>query len=146
MPEGSQIVLLAMTLLLVKHCIADFYLQTPFQFMNKGRYGHPGGLLHAGIHLVFSLPLLAVIAPESWQAAAVVLGGEFLIHYHVDWTKEQVTRRAGWTPQQNAFWRALGLDQLAHGLTYVAMVWALLTPGLYPWLAAEVERLPTLFR
>jgi hypothetical protein len=39
--------------------------------------------------------------------------------------KEQVTQRNGWTSQDPGFWYALGTDQLVHGLTYVAIVAAL---------------------
>ena len=40
----------------------------------------------------------------------------------LDWLKEQVTHRNGWTTQDRGFWFALGTDQLAHGLTYLALV------------------------
>ena len=62
----------------------------------------------------------------------LVLGialGEFVIHYHVDWAKEQVGRRLNATPQTSLYWHALGIDQLLHGLTYVGivavLVWAM---------------------
>lgn len=139
MPDIAQTILAAMGVLLLKHYVADFVLQYPYQFKNKGRYLHPGGILHSLIHIMLTIPVFAVLAPESWQAAAAILAGEFLIHYHVDWTKEQVIRRTGWTSAMPGFWRALGADQLAHGLTYVAILWALLTPGLVDrastWLA-----------
>jgi hypothetical protein len=54
-------------------------------------------------------------------AGAIALG-EFLLHYHIDWAKEQITRRNGWTIQNPGFWHALGTDQLLHGLTYLAIV------------------------
>ena len=50
----------------------------------------------------------------------------FVVHYHVDWCKEMVLKRYGWAPDTAAFWHAMGIDQLAHGLTYVAIVWALI--------------------
>lgn len=35
--------------LFTKHFIVDFPLQAfPYQYQNKGTYGHPGGLLHSG--------------------------------------------------------------------------------------------------
>ena len=130
MAEPGKVVLVAMALLLIKHCIADFYLQTPYQVQNKGKYLHPGGLLHSFIHTIMTLPVFAVLPPESWASGAAILAAEYLIHYHVDWTKDKVNRLTNWTPTQSPFWWALGTDQLAHGLTYVAIVWALLTPGL----------------
>ena len=51
-----------------------------------------------------------------------IAGAEFLLHYHVDWLKEQVTRRNGWTAQDRGFWFALGTDQLVHGLSYLVIV------------------------
>ena len=68
-------------LLLVKHFVCDFVVQTPYQIMNKGRYGHPGGLLHAGIHAAatglvlsistFTLPAINEVSllRETRQAA-----------------------------------------------------------------------------
>ena len=35
-------------LLALKHFIADALLQRPYQYLNKGIYGHPGGIVHAG--------------------------------------------------------------------------------------------------
>lgn len=126
MPDTAVAVLLGFTIFSVKHAIADFFIQTPYQFMNKGTYGHPGGLLHSGIHAVMSAPVFLVLAPVSALAGILLLAGEFIVHYHVDWLKEQVTMRNGWKPDEAWFWRALGLDQLAHMLTYVAMIALLL--------------------
>ena len=52
------------------------------------------------------------------------------MHYHIDWAKEQITRRAGYTPQTPRFWHALGIDQLLHGLTYLVIV------GVLVWAAS----------
>jgi Protein of unknown function (DUF3307) len=117
--------LLCLAYLAIKHAIADFFLQTKYQWENKGRYGHPGGLLHAAIHTVFSLPIFWMVQPESAQWAALVLAAEFVVHYHCDWIKEQILKQYALTYQDDGFWRALGIDQLVHGLTYVAMVRAL---------------------
>ena len=49
-----QAALLIMSSLIFKHFIFDFpiSMQTPWMFLNKGKYGHPGGLAHAGLHIV----------------------------------------------------------------------------------------------
>jgi hypothetical protein len=117
--------LLGLAYLASKHAIADFFLQTKYQWSNKGRYGHPGGILHAGIHVLMSAPLLLILPPPSLNYGLAVLGAEFLVHYHCDWTKEKFVKTNGWTFQNDAFWRAMGVDQLVHALTYVAMVRAL---------------------
>ena len=125
MLTSQDLILLAFAFLAAKHAIADFFLQTKYQWQNKGRYGHPGGILHASIHVALSAPLLLLLPPPSLNFGLAVLGAEFLVHYHCDWTKEQIVRRGGWTFTDNAFWRAMGVDQLVHYLTYVAMVAAL---------------------
>jgi hypothetical protein len=122
MPEIVILVLAAVAVLMLKHAAADFFLQTPYQYCNKGTYGHPGGLLHSFIHVALTPLVYLVIAPVSLLLAAGIALGEFAVHYHVDWGKEQITRRNGWTAQTGGFWNALGIDQLLHGLTYLAIV------------------------
>jgi hypothetical protein len=126
MTDASDVILLSIAYLLIKHAVADFFLQTPFQYRNKGTYGHPGGLLHCAIHLVLTIPVFLIAAPSGLQLVVVILIGEFVLHYHVDWCKEVAVKHYDWTPEKSAFWRAMGIDQLAHGLTYVAIAWALL--------------------
>ena len=110
--------------------IIDFFLQTPYQYCNKGKYGHPGGLLHAGIHVALTPLVYLVLAPASLVLAGAVALGEFAVHYHVDWAKEQLMHRNGWTSQDRGFWYALGTDQLVHGLTYLLIVAVLVGGGL----------------
>jgi hypothetical protein len=122
MPEIALLTLAAVAILLLKHAVADFYLQTPYQYLNKGKYGHPGGLLHASIHAALTPLVYLVLVPGSLLVAGGIAAGEFLLHYHIDWLKEQITHRNGWTPQDRGFWCALGADQFLHGLTYLAIV------------------------
>jgi hypothetical protein len=125
MPELAILILAAIGVLMLKHTAADFFLQTPYQYCNKGTYGHPGGLLHAGIHVALTPLVYLIIAPASLLLAAAIALGEFVLHYHIDWAKEQITRRNAFTTQTSGFWHALGVDQLLHGLTYLAIVAAL---------------------
>lgn len=125
MPEIALLVLAAIAVLMLKHTVADFYLQTGYQYANKGSYGHPGGLLHSAIHVALTPFVYLVLAPGSFLLAALIALGEFVVHYHTDWLKEQLGHRYGWTPRDRAFWLALGTDQLVHGLTYVVIVAAL---------------------
>lgn len=122
MPQAAFIVLAAIAVLMLKHTAADFFLQTPYQYCNKGIYGHPGGLLHAGIHVALTPLVYLVLAPASLLLALGIALGEFAVHYHIDWIKEQVTKGNGLTPQTAGYWHTLGVDQLLHGLTYVAIV------------------------
>lgn len=124
-------ILLLVSLLLLKHFLCDFVLQTDYQVRWKGVYGHVGGVIHAGAHAVGTA---IVLIPFSLGGAALGLGAgtiaaicvaEFVIHYHVDFVKERVTRANGWGPAQRLFWIALGADQFVHAQTYVAIaLWA----------------------
>jgi hypothetical protein len=122
MPQLVILALAAVAVLMLKHAVADFYLQTPYQYLNKGTYGHPGGLIHAGIHTLLTPFVYLVLVPSSLLLALGIAVGEFAVHYHVDWLKEQVTHRNGWTTRDPGFWHALGTDQLVHGLTYLLIV------------------------
>jgi hypothetical protein len=104
----------------LKHYVFDYVLQTPYQFMNKGTYGHPGGFVHAGLHAIGTILAFLVISPGLALGIAIV-AGEFIIHYHVDWLKEWALRRTGFTTTDGGYWRIYGADQLAHQLTYIVI-------------------------
>lgn len=122
MPDPASAIILAFTYLAVKHMLGDFFLQTPYQFENKGTYGHPGGLLHAGIHASLTAPVFWILAASSGVMAIAILAGEFVTHYHIDWLKEQIVKKYAFKVGHSWFWRILGIDQLLHGLTYVAII------------------------
>ena len=136
--SDAESVLLIVFYLNAKHIIADFFLQNAYQIMNKGRYGHPGGLLHAAIHAVLSAPVLIMLPEAAFAAGVVLLVAEFVVHYHVDWSKELFGYILDIAPNSAAHWRAFGMDQLAHLWTYVAMTWLLVHPAELQSLAAPV--------
>lgn len=123
MTPEIRTVLLAIVYLAVKHFIADFLLQSETQRREKGVYGARGGLTHAFTHVVFTLPVFWLLGVGSPSKVAALLAAEFVIHYHLDWTKEQLVRANGWGTQDRYFWWALGLDQMLHVLTYIAIIW-----------------------
>jgi Protein of unknown function (DUF3307) len=122
-----EVGLLALLLLQLKHFVCDFVTQTPYQLRYKRIYGHPAGLLHAAHHVVGSAAVFAALAafaplPVSLSVVAMLLGAEFLLHYHIDWAKEQVIRPYV-ASQGPAFWAIFGFDQFLHQLTYVAIIY-----------------------
>jgi hypothetical protein len=50
--------LLLLFLLFTKHLILDFLYQPPYQWKNKGTYGHLGGIVHAGQHALATFSVL----------------------------------------------------------------------------------------
>ena len=109
----------------IKHFIGDYLWQTDWMLANKGRYGHPGGLVHAGVHGALTLPIL-IWAGVAIGTALLLALAEATVHYHIDWAKARAVRRRDLDVSQTAFWHFLGLDQGAHQLTYIALLAALL--------------------
>jgi len=130
--QSGGALLIVLLILEVKHFICDYPLQVPYQLKNKGTYGHPGGIVHAGIH-AFGTALAFLVIPPTLAIGLAIMVGEFIIHYHIDWTKEQYMRRKALTQSDARFWYALGADQLAHHLTYVGIAavlwWTVLVPS-----------------
>jgi hypothetical protein len=115
------LVLVALGVLEIKHFIIDYTLQSSYQYKNKGTYGHPGGIIHAGFQALGSLAAFLVITPPLGLAVAIVVG-EFIVHYHVDWAKEQLNARLKVERGTATYWFIFGADQLLHHLTYIVIV------------------------
>lgn len=114
--------LLILFLLFTKHFIVDFPLQTPFQWMNKGTYGHAGGILHATLHAVGTLGIFLLFY-ASTEGAFILAFIDGVVHYHIDWAKMNINKKYGWQPDKHPeFWILLGLDQYLHALTYLLLV------------------------
>ena len=109
-----------MGLFLVKHFIFDWLLQTKYQWSNKGNWKHFGGYLHAGINvwgsiIVFLICDIYIATP----LIGLLLLGEFVSHYAMDWTKMNINAKMGWGPTTHEqFWWLTGFDQLVH-LSYL---------------------------
>lgn len=112
----------ALFLLFVKHFVCDFPLQTsPWMYRNKGIYLHPGGIAHSAVHALGTwLVLVFFIGEQAWMYALL----DFIVHYHIDWAKLKLNKRYDLRPDNsNWFWILLGLDQLAHHITYFVIVY-----------------------
>lgn len=130
--------------LFVKHLLADGPLQTPYQLANKGRFLHPGGLLHSGLHVGFTGVVLllwgALVGRLSDVAALLsfILIAEFVIHYTTDWLKCRADTHFAWSCTEitadgakrfyitdSMYFIAFLMDQTVHSLTYVWIIYAI---------------------
>jgi hypothetical protein len=125
-PPAVTTVLTVLVVLQVKHFIFDYPLQTAYQLKNKATYGHPGGLLHAGLHALGGTAAFLVVQPSLLIGVLIVVG-EFIVHYHLDWAKGQFNRRNNLTVHDAIYWWGIGLDQMLHHFTYVAIAVVLIT-------------------
>ena len=125
--ETATFVLLAFFLLNVKHFLIDFPWQPPFMWMNKGTYGHVGGISHATLH-AFGTFFVFMILFDRWNETAAFVclylaAIDAFVHYHIDWAKMNINKMMGWGPTTHAeFWTLTGLDQFLHQATYVALI------------------------
>lgn len=137
--------LLAGILFALKHFIFDSLLQYPFHYMNKGNMLHPGGHAHAALHasgtllaliptvLLFNLP-----ASIGLIFSAALL--DYLVHFWVDWSKVNITKKYNWSEyvlptdtksgylkiNSNNYFHALIADQCLHFATYIFLIWMVL--------------------
>ncbi|WP_171100591.1 DUF3307 domain-containing protein [Ruegeria sp. HKCCD7255] len=131
MPATFGTVLLLLALLHVKHMFADYYLQTPKMLSGRGVYFHIGRAQHAAVHVVGSVVVFAIMrAPIEFIVVIAAL--EWVVHFHIDFFKASYSDKKQLQPNQAAFWRAAGLDQCMHNLTYIAMAWAWVTFVVHP--------------
>lgn len=104
-------------LLQLKHWYVDFVIQSMDEVRSKGKYGDLLGIWHSfkqgiGTSLAFSV--------IDVKYAVIVGILDFILHYHIDWTKMNYSNQDINNPK---FWCHLGLDQLAHQLCYIGYVY-----------------------
>lgn len=109
-----------LVLLQIKHWYIDFVNQSDEEVKHKGIYLDWRGVKHSlkqgfGTFLVFALAGLP-------YAIFIGLLDTFL-HYHIDWAKMNYGNRDIRTPQ---FWNHLGLDQMAHQISYLLFIYLVL--------------------
>ena len=112
-------VLIFLALLQIKHWYVDFLNQSDNEIKSKGIYGDWSGIMHSAKHGLGTMLATIVAFDMTYAPWAVALGViDFIIHYHIDWIKSNFGNK---DISNKAFWSHLGLDQMAHQLTYIAL-------------------------
>ena len=111
--------LMLLSLLLIKHYIFDFVLQTEEHIKYKGVYGDKRGIDHSMQHAWGTAAILVVWNPSFFHVAVLLSAIEGIIHYHIDYIKMKYFQ---YEMGSRKFWLAFGADQLLHNLTYVAII------------------------
>lgn len=113
--------LMIITLLMIKHIIADYFMQYSWMIKDKGTYGAWGGIAHSGWHGVLTFFVLVICGvPTLFSIMLGIL--DAVIHYHVDYVKSNFWKHKKLGPADQMYWVTHGVDQLAHFLTYVLIV------------------------
>ena len=121
----TTIAILILVLLQIKHWYVDFVNQTNVEVASKGIYGDGPGINHSAKQAIGTLLAIVLVVGTPYIAYAAVLAFvDFVLHYHIDWVKMNYGNCDIRTP---AFWNHLGLDQMAHQLTYIFITWAVVS-------------------
>ena len=123
MTASLETALILLVLLQVKHLFADYFLQTRRMLTGRDEYLHLGRAQHAGLHGILSVVALLLVGAAPLITLVICLI-EAVVHYHIDWAKGMHSTARQHGPTDASYWRAFGVDQLLHQLTYVAMIWA----------------------
>ena len=119
----SHTVFLVLSLLFlfqIKHMFADYFLQSQRMLSDRAEYVHVGRVQHVIIHAIGSAIAFALLLTNPvFILVTVVI--EAVVHYHIDWAKGWYSSAAKQTPKDAGYWRAMGVDQALHQITYIAM-------------------------
>ena len=106
-------------LLVLKHPIADIYLQTYHSNVRKDHWlgnGHRHYLEHA------VLTFFIMFCFSNILFALIIAALEYVLHWHIDWGKTSIAKFLKYTREDDKFWRLHTLDQLLHFITYGFLV------------------------
>lgn len=133
-------------LFLIKHCIADYFLQdirvykTLFgiESIDKTKWSDTGAQVHGLFHGLFTLIVL-LIAGIPVISALVIGYIDVVLHMAIDYSKSNLVNDLKLVPKSphnavsnddidkrvNLYWCVTGIDQLLHGLCYLAYMFIL---------------------
>jgi hypothetical protein len=113
-------ILLFLTLILLKHFIVDWVIQTDEMANEKGN--KPTLLfLHGLEHAIGTLIIvLFFISPVK---ALMLVTMEMLIHCAIDFIKSRIMSSTKWKFPQKDFLISMGFDQFLHQVTYIALAY-----------------------
>lgn len=124
MPLHDYYMLQFAILLIFKHFICDFVLQSSEMAMSKGIYGNRLGLRHSLHHGIGTLLVcICFVSPKLSFILAVL---DFIIHYHIDWVKMKFGPASY---KDKHYWVWFGADQFLHQLTIILVLIMVLTSG-----------------
>jgi Protein of unknown function (DUF3307). len=112
---------LLLALLFIKHFACDYPFQTPWMLQKSAKKGWFAPLTcHALVHGWATYMIIIFMSVAGDPAFALLMGLlDFSAHWAIDYWKAQKTSAEFGSRK---FWTYLGLDQLLHNLTYLAII------------------------
>lgn len=112
-----SLIFISLILLQIKHWYIDFVNQSDEEVAHKGVYLNWLGIKHSLKHGIATAIIFLLFV--EFEGALLLGFIDFVLHYHIDYCKMRYGNRDIKTKQ---FWAQLGLDQLAHQITYLGLV------------------------
>jgi len=113
----------------LKHLVADYYLQFPYMYINKGadeNWLEPlthHAIIHAAFAMIISVIYLAGFReaemPYGVVISAMVGMFDFSTHFVTD--RWKAIKKDG--PDTSKFWYSLGIDQMVHHIVGIIIVY-----------------------
>ncbi len=110
--------------LMMKHAVADLFVQSFRPPGNKGVLISKSNLLHSGDHSIGTFVVIALFG-YSFQVALLMAIVDLALHYIIDMSKTKFIRKMEWSRDGKLFWRLQALDQMLHYATYGLIVFLL---------------------
>ena len=111
----------------IKHLIADYYLQFPYMYLNKG---NPTGWFmplfeHSFVHSVITFIIAYIYIWYIGSFNILIVFGVTLFDLLTHFVTDRWKATRGTTPNQEKFWTALGIDQMIHHIVSIIIVFVL---------------------
>jgi len=124
MNESALLLLLAFQ---IKHLLADYYLQLPYMYENKGKAdGWFRPLLdHVVVHMVGTAVIIGIYSIVVMKVSILIYIGLLLFDLITHFITDRWKATRDTDPSQSWFWESLGIDQMIHhsvGIIIVAML------------------------
>lgn len=117
-----------MLLFVTKHLIFDWWMQPAWMAFEKHDMRKKGGYIHAGLNVIGTWITVVMFGFMGYDYQVsitlyiLLLLGEFVSHYLMDFIKMNVNRKMGWKCNEHqAFWNWTGFDQWFHMMYLVMM-------------------------
>jgi hypothetical protein len=111
----SSTILIFLFFLFVKHAICDLAIQRLFP-SDKTKYFNSQAHTHYFHHGVGTFLVGLMIDIKFAFAIGFI---DYLLHWHIDYTKSLIRKSYGWKEKDLQFWCLQSVDQILHYLTYV---------------------------
>lgn len=103
--------------LIIKHFVVDLGMQQYMGPRPKHEY-FGSGHRHYLEHAIGTAFVALIFVPKLAILIAVL---DYILHWHVDWSKHHINRWCNFEPRTEYWWWLMTADQIVHTLCYYAL-------------------------